>query len=176
MTEREVAARALELRAELDDSFGRPREPVRPAMTELLAIRVGEDPYAVRLAEVRALVADRPITRLPSPLPELLGLCAIRGAIAPVYDLAALLGRGADRSRSPRWLLLAQHRELVALAFDALDAQVLIPTAEIATPATGRSGGAVLVQGLLRPLISIATILEALEQRVRPLQELRRNG
>lgn len=173
VTEREtLSERARQLRAELDASFARPREQARPQLVDLLAIRVGDVPFALRLAETDAVLADRPITRLPSPVSELLGLCAIRGAIAPVYDLAALLGRAVERRHTPRWLVLVKHRELLALAFDALDGQVVVPAAEIAAPAGGAAhDGTVLVQDVLRPLIRIASVLDAIEQRVRPLQE-----
>jgi chemotaxis signal transduction protein len=173
MTEREaLTTRAQQLRAELDESFAQPRELARPLMMALLAIRVGDEPFALRLAETDAVLADRPITRLPSPLPELLGLCAIRGAIVPVYDLAALLGRAVSRRHPPRWLVLAKHRELIALAFDALDGQVVMPAAEIAAPAGDAAhDGIVLVQDVLRPLIRIASVLDAIEQRVSPPQE-----
>jgi purine-binding chemotaxis protein CheW len=173
MTEREaLAARAAQLRAELDASFARPREVTRPLMAELLAIRIGDEPFALRLLETEAVLADRPITRLPSPLSELLGLCAIRGAIAPVYDLAALLGRPLARRHPPRWLVLAKHRELIALAFDALDGQIVVPATQIAAPASDSAhDGTVLVHDVLRPLIRIASVLDTIEQRVRPLQE-----
>lgn len=167
-----LSARAAQLRAELDASFARPREVTRPERVELLAIRIGEDGYALRMSEAQALLADRPITRLPTPVQELIGLCAIRGAIAPVYDLAALLGRRVPRLSPPRWLLLAKHSELIALAFDALDGQLVVPLAEIAAPASGgEHDGTVRVHGELRPLIRIASVLEAIERRLRPLQE-----
>lgn len=173
MSERDaLSERAAELRAELDASFARPRELLRPETVALLAIRVGEDPYALRVADAHALLADRPIARLPTPVPELIGLCAIRGAIAPVYDLAALLGRTAPRLSPPRWLVLAKHHALIALAFDALDAQLVVPATEIAASAgDGPQAGTVRVHGELRPLIRIASVLEAIERRVRPLRE-----
>jgi chemotaxis signal transduction protein len=167
-----LTGRAAALRAELDASFSKPRLVARPALTQLLAIRIGESPYAMRLADSRALVADRPITRLPTPLPELIGLCAVRGAIAPVYDLAAVLGRAITRHRPPRWLLLVQHHELIALAFDGLDGQLAVPTADIAAPQPeSEHDGSVQAHGALRPLIRIASVMEAIERRVRPLQE-----
>lgn len=172
-----MSERADELRAQLDASFAEPREVVRPAMSALLAIRAGEELRAVQVAELHAVLADRPITRLPTPVPELLGLCAIRGAIVPVYDLAALLGGHVQRRHAPRWIMLAQHRELIALAFDALDAQLIVPASEIAAGGNGDGGdGAVLVQGVLRPLLRIASVLELIERRVRPLREPRQNG
>lgn len=169
-----MTARADELRAQLDATFAEPREVVRPAMSALLAIRAGEELRAVQVSELQAVLADRPITRLPTEVAELLGLCAIRGAIVPVYDLAALLGGHVQRRHSPRWIMLAQHRELIALAFDALDAQLVVPASEIASSDGG--DGAVLVQGVLRPLLRIASVLELIERRVRPLREPQKNG
>jgi len=169
----QITERARELRAQLDASFAAPRELVRPPTSALLAIRAGEELRAVQVSELQAVLADRPITRLPTPVPELLGLCAIRGSIAPVYDLAALLGGHIHRHHAPRWIMLTQHRELIALAFDALDAQLLVPTSEIASAASGSDGGAVRVQGVLRPLVRIATVLEIIERRIRPLREPR---
>lgn len=169
-----MTERAHELRAQLDASFAEPREVVRPAMSALLAIRAGEEVRAVQVSELQAVLADRPITRLPTPVPELLGLCAIRGAIVPVYDLAALLGGHIQRRHPPRWIMLAQHSELIALAFDALDAQLIVPASEIATAIGG--DGAVLVQGVLRPLLRIASVLELIERRVGRSGSLDKNG
>jgi chemotaxis signal transduction protein len=169
-----VTERAAELRAQLDAIFAEPREVVRPVMSTLLAIRAGEELRAVHVSELQAVLADRPITRLPTPVPELLGLCAIRGSIVPVYDLAALLGGHGLRRHAPRWIMLAQHCELIALAFDALDAQLVVPASEVASG--GGGDGAVLVQGVLRPLLRIASVLERIERRVRPLGEPRENG
>jgi purine-binding chemotaxis protein CheW len=172
-----VSPRALALAAELDSSFGRPRELTRPAMTELLAIRVGDEPYALRLAEIQALLADRPIARLPTPVRELLGLCAIRGTIVPVYDLAQLLGRTVQREHAPRWLVLAQRSELIALAFDALDAQILVPSDAIASPAGDTDqDSTVLILGALRPLLRVAAVLDAIDQRVRLVTGALRNA
>lgn len=167
MSDREIALseRARVFREELDGSFGRPRAIERPALVGLLAIRVGDAPYALPIAEIEALIADRPVTRMPSPVRELLGLCAVRGAIIPVYDLAPLLGHDSSREHIPRWLVLGRRREPIAIAFDALEAQVQVPVGEIAGSA-GESSEAVSVLGALRPLIRIASVLDAIEQRV----------
>jgi chemotaxis signal transduction protein len=178
MTERgTLTGRARQLRAELDERFARPRELTRPPTVALLAIRIGEEPFALRLTETEGVLADRPITRLPSPVPELIGLCAIRGAIAPVYDLAALLGRAVTRRQPPRWLVLTKNHERLALAFDVLDGQIVVPATEIAaTAGDAAHDGTVLVHDVLRPLIRIASVLDAIERRVGPLQEPSSHG
>ena len=168
----DLADRMRALRAGLDDGFARPRDHVLPEITELLAIRIGDDPYALYLSEIQALLVDRPITRLPTPVRDLLGLCSVRGAIAPVYDLAAFVGRALEPRAAPRWLVLARHREPVALAFDGLEGQTQVATAAIASPAANSgSDSTVLVRGVVRPLIRLASVLDAIEQRVRPLRE-----
>ena len=168
----DLADRVRALRAELDDGFARPRDRALPEITELLAIRIGETPFALYLSEIQALLVDRPITRMPTPVRELLGLCSVRGAIAPVYDLAAFVGPEVERKAAPRWLVLARHREPVALAFEGLEGLTLVPTAEIASPAANSgSDSSALVRGVIRPLIRLASVLNAIEQRVRPLRE-----
>lgn len=176
--ERSLLERVGALRRELDRSFAEPKQLERPELASVLAIRAGEGAYALRFDEIRALVADRPITRVPSPVRELLGLCALRGAIVPVYDLARLLGHsgaghnGADHDGAPRaarWLVLAQHRELVALAFDALDGQAQVPASELARAPDGASAErAVLVHGALRPLLRMSSVLETIDRLVAP--------
>jgi chemotaxis signal transduction protein len=168
MSELDLSERARVFRAELDRSFASPRVFERTPLTGLLSIRVGDAPYALPIDEIDALVADRPITRLPSPVRDLIGLCALRGAILPVYDLAPLLGLNAARAAAPRWLVLAKRREPVALAFDVFEEQVYVAASEIAAATGDRPDRAVTIRGALRPLIQIASVLDAIEQRVRP--------
>ena len=58
---------------------------------DFLAIRVGADPYTFRLSEIAGLHVGVKIVPVPSPAVQLLGMVAIRGMLAPIYDLAALL-------------------------------------------------------------------------------------
>ena len=101
----EVLGRAAELARAFAAGFARAPEAASRALIDLLAIRLGDAPHALRLAQVAGLYARRAIVPLPSSLPELLGLVSLRAAIVPVYDLAALLGRPAQQA--PRWLVLA---------------------------------------------------------------------
>jgi len=120
------------LRGDFDRSFAAPPPAAATALTDLLAIRVGGDPYAVRLADVSALVVDRQATPLPAAAPELLGVAGLRGLVVPVYDLATLLGYpGAP---APRWLVLAAGTPPVALAFDGVDGHLRVPPEAIAAP------------------------------------------
>jgi purine-binding chemotaxis protein CheW len=110
--------RADALRREFDDSFSGPPSAAEADRVELLMIRVGPDPHAIRIAEIAGLHADRRVVRVPGPLPELLGVVNLRGAIVPVYDLRLLLGYPAGPP--PRWMVVASAAP-VGLAFDQLD-------------------------------------------------------
>jgi purine-binding chemotaxis protein CheW len=95
----------------------------------LLAIRVGADPYALRLSEIVGLHADVKIVPVPSPVAQLLGIVGLRGMMAPVYDLAALLGY--PPAASPRWMVLAGASQSMGLAFDAFEAQTAKAKAQV---------------------------------------------
>jgi len=110
--------RAAELRRAFDRSFaGRARADTAPT-EDFLAIRIASDSYAIRCSEISGLVADKKITRVPSGAAALHGMGGFRGAIMPVYSLAALLGH--PMAATPRWMVIASGLP-VALAFEALD-------------------------------------------------------
>jgi chemotaxis signal transduction protein len=149
--------RLHELRADFDASFRDPARRHDEEHAELLAVRAGGRPYALRLSQTSGLYPDRPVTPLPGPLAALLGVAGFSGAIVPVYDLAALLGhRIPDR---PRWLVLAAGSPALAFAFHQLDGHVRVPAAAIVTEAAvesrGTLRGMVPLAGGTRPIVDL---------------------
>jgi chemotaxis signal transduction protein len=104
------------LRDEFDASFAAPYPDTAGDLEAFVAIRVGEKPYALRVVELSAVCADTPIVQVPSSNPAVLGLCGIRGASVPAFDLAVLLGE-ARAAGALRWLALSAGREPMAFAF-----------------------------------------------------------
>jgi chemotaxis signal transduction protein len=157
-----LSLHAAELARAFDASFAEAPHDETRAFEDVLAIRLGEDPHALRLSQVAGLFARRTIVPVPSPLPELLGLVSIRAAIVPVYDLSALLGR--PPRAAPRWLVLAAQAP-IALGFDELEGyRRLSPEAFVAAPAKGalelvRTGEE------LRPLLNLPQIIESIVAR-----------
>ena len=158
----------LALRQEFDRSFAQaPRLETEPP-ENFLAVRVGGDAYALRVAEIGGLFTDRRIMPLPTPMPALLGVAGFRGQIAPVYDLAALLGYA--RQTAPRWLIMARRREPVALAFDVFDAHFSAFSASIIAT-EGRDaarlhlGSAVRIGDATRPIIQLQSLLDDIQLR-----------
>lgn len=59
-----------------------------------LLLTLGDDHYAVDVAEAREVVAAPDITAVPTAPPTVLGVFNLRGEIVPVFDTGRLLGLG----------------------------------------------------------------------------------
>jgi chemotaxis signal transduction protein len=155
---------AADLRLEFDQAFAAPAA-VAPATVDLLAVRVAGAAYALRLSEIGGLRADRRIMPLPGAAPELLGLAGLRGTLAAIYDLAPFLGH--DRSESARWVVLAGADRTVGLAFEELAGFLRVAPQALTSeagpaPARRHVSGVVQVDGALRPLVDVGSILETI--------------
>ncbi len=160
------ADRAAEMRQAFDRTFAEPPQTALRETESFLAVRLGGDPYAIRLTESVGMFADREITWLPSPVAELRGIAGLRGAVLPVYDLGALLGYPA--TSSARWLVVARS-VAVAFAFDVFDGHLRVDReALVAHDAAQREHVQEVARdnGLSYPIIHLPSVLAALRARV----------
>lgn len=111
--------RLARLREAFDRAFQEP-PPERGDRRAVLAVRVGGEPFAMRLDDLGGLMAAGALTPLPGAPPELLGVMGVRGQVVPVFSLSRLLGLAPDSSE--RWLALSPEEPL-ALAFHDLEGQ-----------------------------------------------------
>lgn len=153
-----VAGRIEELRGDFDRSFAEPVRNHDVEHVELLAVRAGGRPYAIRLSQTSGLHPDRPITPLPGPLAPLLGLAGFAGTVVPVYDLATLLGHPI--TERPRWLVLAAGLPPLGLAFHDVEGHIRVEAGAIVAEAAGngRRGslrGMVTLPGGVRPIVDV---------------------
>ena len=156
--EASVARRIELLRSEFDGSFAEPARSHAAEHVELLALRAGGRPYALRLSQTAGLHPDRPVTPLPSPLAALLGLAGFAGTVVPVFDLAALLGHQV--AARPRWLVLAAGTPPLAFAFHDLDGHLRVPSDAIVAESDAGAGGGSLrgmvgLPGGTRPIVDV---------------------
>ncbi|MDO9015978.1 MAG: chemotaxis protein CheW [Deltaproteobacteria bacterium] len=164
--------RAAELRRAFDRSFAEAPAAGGAAPESVLAVRICDDPYAFRAAEVVALHRDLTVSPYVAGVARaLLGLAVFRGVPVPVYDLGELFG--APPGAAPRWAVLARAPSLVALAFERFEAHALVgPEHLVAAPPGARAGalvrGGVIVGGALRPLVHVASVVDAIGRRARP--------
>jgi chemotaxis signal transduction protein len=158
---------AAALRCLFDASFAAAAASMTEPLEDLLAIRVGADPYALRLSEIVGLYVDVKIVPVPSRVAQLLGIVGLRGKMAPVYDLAALLHY--PPAASPRWMILAGASQPVGLAFEAFDAHLQVSKASLANDEVRNEGrgaarqylrGVVRAADALRPMIHVASVVE----------------
>ncbi len=163
----DLRSRAAALREAFDRTFAAPPPRTDHALEDVLAVRIGGDPFALRLSEVADLRADRVVVPVPSAVPELLGLVGLRGTLAPVYDLAALLGYPPHAAA--RWLVVTKGAAPVALAFEAFETHARVPREAFVgddAPSPQRHvRGAVRLDGALRPILATTSVLEAIASR-----------
>jgi purine-binding chemotaxis protein CheW len=90
------------------------------ASSGALTVRAGGETLALPLAEVTEVLQPRLLTRVPHGPASLLGLVNLRGAVAPVISLAALMGAAASPVTGATRLVLMWPRTPVALLADAV--------------------------------------------------------
>jgi chemotaxis signal transduction protein len=117
------------LRGSFDQVFALPPPVARTTQQRLLALRIGADPYAIRVEQVTGLEKVQSLVALPGSPAYLLGLTGLRGRLVPVFSLSALL-RSSDRGPEP-WLILCGASETVGLAASSFDGQFEVAPHEI---------------------------------------------
>lgn len=159
--------RAADLRAAFDRSFAEPARLDTEPTDDLLAIRIASEPYAIRCAQIAGLFADKKITRVPSRAAALLGIGGFRGAIVPVYSLAALLGH--PMPATPRWVVIASGAP-AALAFEVLVGHLRISRTQIVPQDAGERARRyvhelVREQDRVRAIVHLPAVLDAIREQ-----------
>jgi chemotaxis signal transduction protein len=163
-----LADRVAELRTAFDRGFAEAPLPAHEEAVSFLRIRLAAHAYVVALSEVAAVLADKPITPIPSAAQALLGVVAHRGDVVPVFSLRGLLGHGADER--PRWLLLAGAERKAGFAFDGLDGHLRLAATDIAPAQPGafqrHVRASVRIADELCPILAIASLMAELNDRI----------
>ncbi|MEP7051402.1 MAG: chemotaxis protein CheW [Pseudomonadota bacterium] len=165
---RPAEQKALSLREAFDQSFVEAVAGERPDELDFLEVRVAGDPYALRVSEVQSLHASRRIVAAPSQLPELLGMSGFRGVLTPVYDLARLLGYGAEPAA--KWLVVARNSSPIAFAFGGFESHLRVVLDRVSAAALDSSGavrGAVQRGGTALPLLHLPSLVAGIAQRIK---------
>jgi chemotaxis signal transduction protein len=124
-----IEDRVRALKREFDAGFAAPPREGREASEDFLALGLGGDAYAIRLADVAALVARPAPTPLPSRRPACLGLVGNGGSAAALFSLPLLLGLPA--SAAPRWMALLREANDVGLGFERYEGYARVALADI---------------------------------------------
>ena len=169
---------AAALREAFDQTFAQAPRTAEVALDDFLAIRMGGDARAIRVSEITGLYHDRTIVPIIGRAAHFLGIAGFRGMMAPVYDLATLLGGVA--APTPRWLVLTRTPSPVGLAFDLFEAHARLAPDDVHAAGNddaagghfrgvarmGRDTNGAAGAGVLRPIIHIASVLEAIARQM----------
>lgn len=159
---------AAELRAAFDRTFAEGALGSELELEDVLTLTLGLAGYAVRLAEVAGLYADRKLVPVPSARSELLGIMGLRGELVPVYDLGALLGHAP--LNAPRWFVIARAKGRVGFACAAADRLLRVARSEFSERPTLKDApephiaGAVHIGNGLCPLIDLNSVVALVER------------
>lgn len=145
------------LRRRFDASFAAPTGSNPQSVEDLLAIRIGADACALRLSQITGLSAGLKIAPVPSPIASLLGIVGVRGVMAPIYDLGALLGY--SRIAQPHWTVFVRAPQTVGFAFETFESHLQISVTSV-------TGGTVRAAGALRRLIDMPSVVAMLKGQI----------
>jgi chemotaxis signal transduction protein len=151
-----VKARAADLRREFDQGFAAAVAAALRNEVNLLAISLAEMPYALNLADIGSVYANKKITPIPAKAPGLLGIAGFRGVILPVYDLSVMLG--LPRIERPRWFAVVAKADLV-VAFETFDGYLRVPAQDVIAN-DAREGGREHVSHLLKSADGIRAVID----------------
>jgi purine-binding chemotaxis protein CheW len=160
-----LSGRAEALRRAFDRAFAEAPAAANEAGEGMLALRAGGEDFAVPLAEVHGLFADRKLVALPGPAPAFLGIACLRSGIVAVHSLAGFFGH-APSAAPMRWMLLAGGRgRPFALAFEHFDGYARAPAGAISVSARGgHIQGTALIADAHRAILSLSSIAAALSK------------
>ena len=125
---------------------------------ELLLFRVGRERFAVRLCDVEEALESPVIHPIPERAREMLGVCALRGRLVPVYAPSRVLGVTLDAHAVALVFPFGDKR--IAIAVDDVDDVFTMKTAALRdAPGTDDTDG-VLV-GVTRRDGRLVSVLDA---------------
>jgi len=102
-------------------------------VAELLAFVCNDELYAVDLRSVHEIVIPPPVTLVPRSPAPVVGVCSVRGQLATVVDLRAVLGMPPIEISRKNRILLARvgPTELVGLRVDEVRHVVRLASSQI---------------------------------------------
>lgn len=166
----QASGRARELREAFDTSFAEEPSARDTELVDFLIVTSGAGRYAVRLEEVAAVHGERKVTRVVSPLPELLGLADFRGVLTPIYSISTLLGRPS--AVPPRFLVVARHARPIGFAFEGFERHIRLAPSELAIEDSADdpfTRGALRLDGTPLRILQLTLLVDHLARRLESL-------
>jgi purine-binding chemotaxis protein CheW len=162
---------AAELARAFDEVFAKERISAAAETENLMAIRVGDEPYALRVREISGLTLCGKVVPVPGGTPALMGIANLRGALLPVFSLPALLGFD-QAGANLRWLAVCGTRDPIGLAFSVFEHYFAVPPSDVSIVESGemRNHARELVRtsAAMRLIINIPSVTKTIYSRAVP--------
>lgn len=107
--------------------------------TQFLTFLLGEELYAIGILQVREIIEYATVTRVPNMPASIRGVINLRGAVAPVVDLAVRFGLPESQVTKRTCVIIAEvaaggDRLVMGLMADAVSQVIDLPPADIEPP------------------------------------------
>jgi len=111
-------------------------DPTAPAVEQQLVIfRLGEDYFAMHIANVNEIIRLQKITPVPKAPPFVEGVTNLRGRVIPVIDLRKRFGLEARDQGYMTRIIVADHEgKLIGMIVDGVDEVLTVPADAIEPP------------------------------------------
>lgn len=130
----DVSAEIRRILEERAVALARPQAPHSASPpADILSFSVAGVSMALRSGFVREVLSAPALTRVWRAPRQLLGLCPVRGAVLPVYDILAVLGLGAVSSGG-QLVLVVQTEDPFGFAIDEAQADRAFPLQALTAP------------------------------------------
>jgi chemotaxis signal transduction protein len=154
------------LRSAFDRTFQLPYQLKTKDVEPMIAFRTAGTALAVRVQHITGVMKRTVILPVPSIVPELLGVAAVRGGLVPVFNLAALLE--LPPSGEPQWFMLMNRQMPVVFAFDGLEGRIEVERAHVYADETSSPRKHIHqlaeVGSVVRAVIDVSGLMESIRQ------------
>ena len=161
-----------ELRRAFDDSFATAAAVDTEEYLSLIGIRVAGEPLMLRAEQITGIARLRLVVPVPSRSTALMGITGMRGMVVPVFNLAVLIGLGAQTGKCD-WAALAHRDSPVALGFETFEGQTEISRASLfegTETAVRHVRQLVRVGPLVRGVVDMASVIEEIRAAAAPVR------
>lgn len=102
--------------------------------TEILAFKVANEEYAVRITELQEVIRYQKITAVPRSPRYLKGITSLRGKILPIIDLKERLGLAGKEGEKQKIIVLSGKKEPLGALVNAVLGVLRFPASELLPP------------------------------------------
>jgi purine-binding chemotaxis protein CheW len=102
--------------------------------TEILAFRIANEEYAVKIAELQEVMRNQRITAVPRSPKYLKGVTSIRGKILPIVDLRERLGLTDKNTGKEKIIIISGKKEPLGILVGAVLGVFRFPSSEFLPP------------------------------------------